>query len=117
MTRRINLIRSTAIRAAASTEYALTEALTEATLTKAEARQYRRSAGDRIAAIVAGLLLGLVSVALALAILSVVFIGAAALAELPCRHCAYGLAEPTCCNPGRPARRRGDAARLIPPAA
>jgi len=72
-------ILSTATRAAAYIEYTLTEALTKATLTEVEARQYRRSTGDRIAAILAGLVMVMVHVALGLLLLSVVFIGAAVL--------------------------------------
>lgn len=97
MTRRIL---STAMRAAAYIEYALTEALTEATPTKAEARQYRRSAGDRIAAILAGLVMVLVGLVLALAILSVVFIGAAALGGALVSPMYYGWPSPRAAIPG-----------------
>jgi hypothetical protein len=93
-------ILSTATRAAAYIEYALTEALTEATLTKAEARQYRRSMGDRIAAIVAWSVLGLVSVAVALAILSAVFISAAVLGSASVSPLYYGWPSPRAAIPG-----------------
>ena len=67
---------------------------------QAEARQYRRSPGDRIAAILAGLVLALVLVALGLLLLSVVFIGAAALGGALVSPLYYGWPSPRAAIPG-----------------
>jgi len=100
VTRRINPIRSAAIRAAACMEHLLTEAPTEAALTQAEARQYRRSVGDRIAAIVAGLVETLMALVLSILLAIVVFIGAALLGTALGSSLYSGWPSPRAAIPG-----------------